>query len=78
MNTGFHTYDVVGRSELMGSPHRTGTNGLVIHRPPSTGGLEGVKEWLDKRSVGNIQNKYLVAGAAALGLAYYGYTQRWF
>lgn len=77
MSTHFHTYDVVGRSELMGSP-RAGTNGLVIHRPPSTGGLEGVKEWLEKRSVANIPNKYLVAGAALAGLAYYGHTQRWF
>lgn len=77
------TVDVVGRTQYAGyaAPQVfTGATqrGMMIH-PPSTGGaLDDLKAWLDKRSVANIPNKYLVAGAALAGLAYYGHTQRWF
>lgn len=71
----YQSWDLIGASERM-SP-RSGTNGIVIHTP-QTGGLEGVKEWLEKKSVGNIPNKYLVAGVAFAGLAWYAKSQRWF
>lgn len=77
MNQAFSMQDIVGRSELM-ERSRTGTNGIIIHQPQTGGGLDSVKEWLDKESIGDIKNKWLVAGVALAGLAYYGHTQRWF
>ncbi len=53
--------------------------------PPQTGGLFGaepstldnLKAFMDKETAG-VKNKYLLAGAAALGIGYYGYTKGWF
>lgn len=76
-----YTQDIVGNAEVLSAFPRTrmGTNGLVIHRPSTGAGLDAVKEWLDKESLGHgIKNKYLVAGLAACGLAYYGHKKRWF
>lgn len=72
----YQNTDIVGASELMGP--RAGTNGLMVYQPHTGGALDDLKLWLEKRSVANIPNKYLVAGAALAGLAYYGHTQRWF
>lgn len=78
-----YTYDVVGNTEVMSNFPRTrmGTNGLVVHQPSTGGTLDGVKEWLDKESLGikGFPNKYAVASAAALGLlAWYGKKKRWY
>ncbi len=44
---------------------------------PDEGALDKLKAFMDKETAG-VKNKYLVAGAAALGLGYYGYTKGWF
>ncbi len=41
------------------------------------GALDKLKEFMDKETAG-VKNKYLLAGAAALGIGYYGYTKGWF
>lgn len=74
MNYGYQTYDVVGHSEIM----RPAAQGIVLRSPSTGGSLDSLKEWLDKRSVANIPNKFIVAGVAAAGLLYYGHKKRWF
>ncbi len=41
------------------------------------GTLDNLKAFLDKETYG-VQNKYLVVGAAAIGVGVYGYYQGWF
>ncbi len=42
---------------------------------PST--LDNLKAFMEKETMG-VKNKFLLAGAAALGVGYYGYTKGWF
>ncbi len=42
---------------------------------PST--LDNLKAFMEKETMG-VKNKFLIAGAAALGVGYYGYTKGWF
>ncbi len=61
--------------------------GSYAMQPPQTGGaslfgaepgaLDKLKTFMDQETAG-VKNKYLLAGAAALGLGYYGYTKGWF
>lgn len=47
----------------------------------STGGtFDEIKSFLDKESLGidGLKNKHVLLAAAVAGVAYYGYTQRWF
>lgn len=69
----------IGATEYLGyaAPQTFTGHSPILYHQPSTGGLEGVKEWLEKKSIGNIPNKYLVAGAALAGLAWYARSQRW-
>lgn len=44
----------------------------------STGGtMDDMKAFMDKTTMG-VANKYLIGGAAVIGLGYYGYTKGWF
>lgn len=45
--------------------------------PAAPGALDKLKAFMDQETVG-VKNKYLLAGAAALGVGYYGYTKGWF
>lgn len=53
--------------------------GDVPATPPAagTGTMDTVKVWLNTPTVG-VPRKYLLGGAATLGLIYYGYNQGWF
>jgi|APFre7841882590_1041340.scaffolds.fasta_scaffold00120_14 hypothetical protein len=61
--------------------------GTYAMQPPQTGGasvfgaepgaLDKLKAFMDKETAG-VKNKYLVGGALALGVGYYGYTKGWF
>lgn len=51
------------------------TGGLVFGAEP--GALDKLKAFMDKETAG-VKNKYLVGGAIALGVGYYGYTKGWF
>ncbi len=69
------------------APAQYGSYGQYAMSPPQTGGaslfgaepgaLDKLKAFMDKETAG-VKNKYLMAGAAALGLGYYGYTKGWF
>lgn len=65
---------------------QTGTNGLHVRGPayPMIIGAEGdktltekAKDFLNTETMG-VKRSYLLGGAAALGLIYYGYTKHWF
>ena len=61
--------------------------GQYAMQPPQTGGMAGfgaepstldnLKAFMEKETAG-VKNKYLVGGALALGVGYYGYTKGWF
>ncbi len=59
-------------------PPRTGGMSLFGADPaPAPGALDKLKAFMDQETAG-VKNKYLLAGAAALGVGYYGYTKGWF
>jgi len=51
--------------------------GRSVFGATEPGALDKLKEFMDKETMG-VKNKYLLAGAAALGVGYYGYTKGWF
>lgn len=57
-------------------PPRTGGMSL-FGADPAPGALDKLKAFMDQETAG-VKNKYLLAGAAALGVGYYGYTKGWF
>jgi hypothetical protein len=69
------------------APASTGYSGYGAMQAPRTGGasifgaepstLDNLKAFMEKETMG-VKNKFLLAGAAALGVGYYGYTKGWF
>ena len=66
-----------GVNVIGAQPHPGYGYGLA-HQPANTGlTMDEVKTWFEQETMG-VKRKYLAAGAVALGLGYYGYTQGWF
>ncbi len=67
-------YNTSGMSPVFG---RSPVFGADPAPPPLLGALDKLKTFMDQETMG-VKNKYLLAGAAALGVGYYGYTKGWF
>lgn len=80
-------FDIVGSTEYLGYAAPQVFSGyaapmpgreLIHQNQPSTGGLDSVREWLDKEIIKGVPNKFLVAGGALVGILAYGYQDGWF
>lgn len=71
--TGYAPAQAYGRYAMQ--PPQTGGSDSIFGADPTA--LDKLKDFMNKETAG-VKNKFLVAGAVALGVGYYGYTKGWF